>query len=136
MIEWKKVYLNIDYVNEYLESLHYFGWINCDCAEEIIDNKLVKYQLLNRDTQINNYSELVELEKEYEKNKNELLPTVKINGLLFFFLLVLFIIPGMLYFELKSSDIELVNKHNNLFYKNIYEILEKAKQLIDEDNKV
>lgn len=128
MLETKKIYLT-DMDNEgYINDLSFFGWKDIEKNKEIINKKKVIYHIISRDTDIPNYSNLRNLEEEYEKLKKELTPYPKSNPFTVFILCCL-ILPIFTYYFWLDSKIKAVNAQNEPYYFKMKEILDKAKEL-------
>lgn len=128
MIEKKKVILNEDDGDYYISDLLSFGYELVYEDKEKIGKETVRVYMFERDNEMANYDKIVELEKEYEDNKKELLPIPKVDGLLAFFLWC-FILPGLLYYDSKQREIKAVDEHNLPFAKRMYEITLEANKL-------
>ena len=128
MLETKKVYLTDDNNLGYIYDLSFFGWKDIEENKEKINNKKVKYHILSRDTEIPNYSNLCNLEEEYEKLKKELTPYPKSNPLTVIIVCCL-ILPIFTYYFWLDAKIKAVNAQNEPYYFKMREILDKAKEM-------
>ncbi|MBP5444911.1 MAG: hypothetical protein J6Y28_01950 [Acholeplasmatales bacterium] len=131
MIEKRKVILTKEENDNYIDDLLCFGYEVTYKEKEKVNKETLRVFMLERDTDIPNYDKLVELEKEYEDNKKELVMYPKINGWLVFFLWCL-IIPGMIYYDLKSNDIKAIDQHNEPLLIKMYDLTEEARKLKEE----
>lgn len=128
MIETKKIYLTDENNLGYIHDLSCFGWKDIEENKEKIDNKKLKYHILSRDTEIANYSDLCNLEIEYEKLKKELTP-YPISNPFTVFIVCCLIIPIFIYYFYMEQQIKAVNKKNEPYYFKMKEILDKAKEI-------
>ena len=131
MIETKKIYLTKGISIGYIYDLLSFGYVITDKNKEKVDKKKIKYYKLSRDTEMPNYSDICDLENEYEEIRKELTPYPKINPLTAFFACCL-IFPLFLYYPDMALKMKAVDVKNEPFYLKMKEKMDEASKLMEE----
>lgn len=102
--------------------LEHFCWKKDN--EKSTKSKLV----YNRDTEMPYYNEITRYEKKYEEIQKEVIPQYKLHTLLFVFMSLMLIVPGLIYKIVVNNHNARIEEHNNKLYEEMEEILDKANQ--------
>lgn len=110
MIETKQIttYNNQDYV----KIAGVFGWQLTDTISRHSGKTNHHYYILARDTNIEHYYELRKYDTEYEQAKKSIQPVPEISVGTTLLLGLFFIIPGVLYYVVKSNNKNKIIEHN------------------------
>ena len=141
MIETKQVeigYPNSDFeyfreIHErgkrYVEDLIAFGWQKTQTVEERHGRTHSNYQILARDTEMPNYEQYKELEKQYESAKNSMKQYQKASAFLAFVLLLFFLVPGILYITFKTVQKCKISDYNDDCIRKMQRAVKEAKNI-------
>ncbi len=129
MLETKKVYMSEEENDNYIFDLPAFGWQVTETKTEFAGELLIGYQVFARDKDMPNYNELLELEKEYEKTRNQMAIYDEIDPTIACILFFLLIIPGIIYICYKSNQKNTIEEQNKPYLKAMKDIVEKAKAI-------
>lgn len=141
MIETKQVEIGFpnaqgDYYREirekgarYVADLTAFGWQKTQTAEERHGRSHFNYQILARDTEMSNYEQYKELEKQYESAKNSIKQYQKASAFLAFVLLLFFLVPGILYITFKTVQKCKISDYNDDCIRKMQRAVKEAKNI-------
>jgi len=111
---------------EQIGTLEHFGWVKVLDSNQNTKSKI----LLQRDQEMPYYNEIVKYEDAYQKLQVDLYPVYKLHMVLFVFLTLMLIVPGLVYKIVVNNHNARIEEHNNLIYEKMDEILEKASHYI------
>lgn len=119
MIEEKTINKNN---KELIGTLEHFSWKKDTSNSKNTASKIV----LTRDTEMPYYNEITRYESQYEEIKKELIPEYKLHTILFVFMTLMLIIPGLIYKNVVNNHNLKIEEHNDIVYNKMEEILDKA----------
>jgi hypothetical protein len=113
VIETKQVDLNKEGDGNYSEDLQAFGWQKTQEVSRRVGKSTHDYAIMVRETTMNHYDDYRKLEKEYESNKANIKYYQEAEISTALLLLLLFIIPGVIYIAVKTSQKNKINENNS-----------------------
>ena len=113
----------------YVADLTAFGWQKTQTVEERHGRTHSNYQILARDTEMSNYEQYKELEKQYESAKNSMKHYEKASASLAFLLLLCLLIPGILYITFKTIQKSKISDHNDDCIRRMQSAVKAAKNI-------